>query len=129
VRYASYKCRPVTELLDKDTLDKVVSDTMLGGATITKMLGTSAWYAPGAAAAYLVEAIIHDEKKVIPCSIYLEGEYGQSDICLGVPVVIGKNGVEQILDYPLNSEEKELFKKSAESVRVTNAMLKDLGVI
>ncbi|MBP7151862.1 MAG: malate dehydrogenase [Paludibacteraceae bacterium] len=129
VRYASYKCRPVTELLDKDTLDKIVSDTMLGGATITKMLGTSAWYAPGAAAAYLVEAIIHDEKKVIPCSIYLEGEYGQSDICLGVPVLIGKNGAEQILDYHLNAEEKELFKKSAESVRVTNAMLKDLGVI
>ena len=129
VRYAAYKCRPVTDLLDKETLDKVVSDTMLGGATITSLLGTSAWYAPGAAAAFLVEAIIHDEKKIIPCSVYLEGEYGQNDICIGVPVLIGRNGVEEILDYHLNSEEKELFIKSSESLRATNAMLKDLGVI
>jgi len=126
VRYASYKCRPVTELLDKDTLNKVVSDTMLGGSTITNLLGTSAWYAPGAAAAFLVEAIIHDERKIIPCSVYLEGEYGQNDICLGTPVLIGKNGIEKILQYPLNYEERELFRKSAASVHETNNTLKKL---
>ena len=128
-RFANYKGRPVADLLDKDALAKVVADTMVGGATLTGLLGTSAWYAPGAAAAYLVESILHDQKKVIPCCVSLEGEYGQNDICIGVPVVIGKNGVEEILDYKLNDEEIALFEKSAAAVRGTNDVLKEIGVL
>jgi malate dehydrogenase len=128
-RFASYKGRPVADILDKATLDKVVADTMVGGATLTGLLGTSAWYAPGAAAAYLVESIIHDQKKVIPCCAFLEGEYGQNDICIGVPVVIGKDGIEEIIDYKLNAEEKALFDKSAAAVRATNDVLKEISVL
>ena len=128
-RFAGYKGRPVSDILDKATLDKVVADTMVGGATLTSLLGTSAWYAPGAAAAYLVESIIHDQKKIIPCCVYLEGEYGQSDICIGVPVVIGKDGVEEIIDYKLNAEEKALFEKSAAAVRTTNDVLKEIKAL
>ena len=128
-RFATYKGRPVADLMDKAALDKVVADTMVGGATLTGLLGTSAWYAPGAAAAYLVESILHDQKKVIPCCVSLEGEYGQNDICIGVPVVIGKNGVEEILDYKLNEEEKALFEKSANAVRATNDVLKEINVL
>ena len=128
-RFASYKGRPVADLLDKDALAKVIADTMVGGATLTGLLGTSAWYAPGAAAAYLVESILHDQKKVIPCCVSLEGEYGQNDICIGVPVVIGKNGVEEILDYKLNDEEQALFVKSAAAVRATNDVLKEINVL
>ena len=122
-RYATYKGVPVSEFLTEEVLNKVVADTMVGGATLTKLLGTSAWYAPGAAGAYLVEAILHDQKKVLPCSVYLEGEYGQKDICIGVPVVIGKNGWEKVVDFKLNSTEKALFDKSAEAVRATNDVL------
>lgn len=128
-RFAQYKGRPVTDLLDKATLDKVVADTMVGGATLTGLLGTSAWYAPGAAAAYLVESIIRDQKKVIPCCVSLEGEYGQNDICIGVPVVIGRNGVEEIVDYKLNEEEKALFDKSAAAVKATNEVLRELSIL
>jgi len=128
-RFAGYKGRPVTEILDKATLDKVVADTMVGGATLTSLLGTSAWYAPGAAAAYLVESIIHDQKKIIPCCVLLEGEYDQKDICIGVPAVIGKNGVEEIIDYKLNAEEKALFAKSAAAVRVTNDILTEIKAL
>ncbi len=96
---------------------------MVGGATLTKLLGTSAWYAPGAAAAQLVEAILHDEKKLISCSALLEGEYGQSDICIGVPCLLGRKGIEKVVEFELNDEEKELFAKSAEAVRKTNAAL------
>lgn len=128
-RYANLKGIPVSSLLDKDTLDKVVADTMVGGATLTGLLGTSAWYAPGAAGAYLVESILRDQKKVIPCCVSLEGEYGQKDICIGVPVVIGRNGVESIIDYKLNDEEKALFEKSAAAVRSMNSVLKELGVL
>ncbi|MEA4935196.1 MAG: malate dehydrogenase [Paludibacter sp.] len=128
-RFANYKGRQVTELLDATTIAKVVSDTMVGGATLTGLLGTSAWYAPGAAAAYLVESIIHDQKKIIPCCVSLEGEYGQNDICIGVPVVIGKNGVEGIIDYKLNDEEKALFEKSAAAVRATNNVLKEINIL
>ena len=96
---------------------------MVGGATLTKLLGTSAWYAPGAAGAALVEAIVRDQKKVMPCSVYLEGEYGQSDICMGVPVVIGKNGWERVVDYKLNDEEQAKFNASAEAVRNMNNAL------
>jgi malate dehydrogenase len=107
----------VSDLMDADTLKKVAADTMVGGATLTGLLGTSAWYAPGAAGAALVEAIIRDEKKLFPCCVALDGEYGQSDICMGVPVVIGKNGWEKIVDYKLNEEEQAMFNKSADAVR------------
>jgi malate dehydrogenase len=96
---------------------------MVGGATLTGLLGTSAWYAPGAAAASVVDAVIHNTKRMISCSALLEGEYGQSDICIGVPCILGKNGIERIVEFDLNDAEKELFAKSAEAVRKTNAAL------
>lgn len=119
----------VSNLLDDATLQKVAADTMVGGATLTGLLGTSAWYAPGAAGAALVESIVRDEKKVFPCCVALDGEYGQKDICLGVPVVIGKNGWEKIVDYKLNDEEQAAFNKSADAVRNMNAVLHDMKVI
>ena len=125
-RLATYNGIPFENLLDQSTLDKVASDTMVGGKTLTGMLGTSAWYAPGAAVAYLVDSILHDQKRIIPCSVYLEGEYGQNDICIGVPVVVGKNGWEKIIDLNLNDSEKELFKKSADAVRNMNNALNAL---
>ena len=99
---------------------------MVGGATLTGLLGTSAWYAPGSAGASLVEAIVRDEKRMIPCCVYLEGEYGQTDICIGVPVIIGKNGWERIVDFKLNEEEQAAFNKSADAVRSMNAALTDI---
>ncbi|SEJ87231.1 malate dehydrogenase (NAD) [Propionispira arboris] len=124
-RFATYRGVPVTDLLDKETLDKVVADTMVGGATLTGLLGTSAWYAPGAAGAALAEAIVTDSKKMIPCCVYLDGEYGEKDICIGVPVVLGANGIEKIVDVKLNAEEKALFDKSVAAVRKTNGLLGD----
>ena len=97
-RLASYNGINISELLEENKLAKVAADTMVGGKTLTGMLGTSAWYAPGAAVSYLVDSILNDQKRIIPCSVYLEGEYGQSDICIGVPVIIGKNGWENILE-------------------------------
>lgn len=126
---ANYKGIPVADLLSKEELDKVVADTMVGGATLTKLLGTSAWYAPGAAAAYVAESIIRDQKKLIPSCVFLEGEYGQSDICIGVPAVIGKNGVEKIIEMKLSDAEKAAFEKSAAAVRATNDVLKEIGVL
>jgi len=128
-RLANYKGIPVSELLSKEALDKVVADTMVGGATLTGLLGTSAWYAPGAAGAYVVESIIHDQKRVIPCCVSLEAEYGQQDICIGVPVVLGKKGWEKIIDIKLTDEEKQKFEASAAAVRKTNTVLNDLNVI
>ena len=122
-RLATYNGTPVSNLLDQETLKKVAADTMVGGATLTKLLGTSAWYAPGAAGACLVEAIVRDEKRLIPCSVMLDGEYGQKDICIGVPVVLGKNGWEKIIDFKLNDEEQAAFNKSADAVRNMNAAL------
>ena len=122
-RLASYNGIRISDMLDKSSLDKVAADTMVGGKTLTGMLGTSAWYAPGAAVAYLVDSILNDQKKIIPCSVYLDGEYGQKDICIGVPVVIGKNGWETIIDLNLSSDEKELFAKSADAVRNMNDAL------
>jgi len=123
-RLATYNGTPVANMLDEATLKQVAADTMVGGATLTKLLGTSAWYAPGAAGATLVEAIVRDEKKLIPCSVMLDGEYGQKDICIGVPVVIGKNGWEKIIDFKLNDEEKAAFSKSSDAVRNMNGALK-----
>ena len=123
-RLATYNGIPVSSLIDGTALDKIVTDTMVGGAALTALLGTSAWYAPGAAGAYVVESIVKDYKRMIPSSVFLEGEYGQEDICIGVPVIIGRNGVEKILDFQLNTEEEELFAKSADAIRATNDVLK-----
>ncbi len=128
-RYATYSGVPVTSLLDSEKISKVVSDTMVGGATLTKLLGTSAWYAPGAAGAALVESIVRDEKKIYPCCVALDGEYGQKDICIGVPVVIGKNGMEKIVEYKLDASEQELFSKSADAVRSMNNVLKEMNLL
>jgi malate dehydrogenase len=122
-RLATYNGTPVSNLLDEETLKKVAADTMVGGATLTKLLGTSAWYAPGAAGAFLVESIVRDEKRLIPCCVMLDGEYGQKDICIGVPVVVGKNGWEKIIDFKLNDEEQAKFNKIADAVRNMNAAL------
>jgi len=126
IRYATWNSVPVSQFLSEDQQKQIVADTMVGGATLTKLIGTSAWYAPGAASAALVESIVRDEKHLFACSVALNGEYGQNDICLGVPVVIGKNGWEQIVDYKLNSDEQGLFSKAADAVRSMNDVLKTL---
>ncbi len=128
-RLAHINGLPVSNLLDADKLKKIAADTMVGGATLTGLLGTSAWYAPGAAGAALVESIVRDEKKLFPCCVSLEGEYGQSDICMGVPVVIGKNGWEKIVDYKLNEEEQAAFNKSADAVRAMNNVLVEMKLV
>lgn len=122
-RYAAYRGVPASSYLDAETLGKVAADTMVGGATLTKLLGTSAWYAPGAAGAQMVKAVLHDEKKLISCSALLDGEYGEKDLCIGVPAIIGRNGIEKIVEFELNEEEKALFHKSAEAVHKTNDAL------
>lgn len=122
-RYAAYRGVPASEYLDKETLDKVAADTMVGGATLTKLLGTSAWCAPGAAGAQMVKAVLHNEKKLISCSALLDGEYGHKDLCIGVPAIIGRNGIERIVEFNLNAEEKELFDKSVAAVLKTNEAL------
>ena len=122
-RLASYNGTPVSQHLSQEQMDEVVAATMVGGATLTKLLGTSAWYAPGASVAYLVDSIINDQKRMIPCSVFLEGEYGQSDICIGVPCIIGKEGVEAIVDVQLNEAEQAQFDKSAQAVRTMNNAL------
>ncbi len=122
-RYAAYRGIPVSSLLDAETLNKIAAETMVGGATLTKLLGTSAWYAPGAAAAQVAAAIIHDQKRMITCSALLDGEYGEKDLCIGVPCILGRNGIEKIVEFDLNDEEKALFAKSAEAVHNTNAAL------
>ncbi|MBR1929795.1 MAG: malate dehydrogenase [Paludibacteraceae bacterium] len=128
-RFATYKGIPVSELLSKEELDEVVKSTMVGGATLTGLLGTSAWMAPGAAASSVVESIIKDQKKMIPCSVALEGEYGYNDITIGVPVILGKNGIEKIVELPLNEEEKALFAASEAAVAKTTAVLKEMNVL
>jgi malate dehydrogenase len=125
-RLATYNGLPVSNFLSAEALEKVAEDTMVGGATLTKLLGTSAWYAPGASVAYLVDSILNDRKRIIPCSVYLNGEYGQKDICIGVPVIIGKNGVEEIVDVNLNDQEKSLFEASAAKVREMNDALNEV---
>ena len=128
-RYATYQSLPVSELLEQSVLDKVAADTMVGGATLTGLLGTSAWYAPGAAGAALVESIVRDEKKLFTCCVSLEGEYGQNDICLGVPVIVGRNGWEKIIDYKLTDTEQAAFNKSADAVRAMNNVLSDMKLV
>ena len=122
-RLASRNGVPVTQFLAADKLASVEQETRVGGATLTKLLGTSAWYAPGAAVSALVQAIACDQKKMFPCSLYLEGEYGLNDICFGVPALIGKNGVEEIIEIELSDDEKAKFKEAAEKVREVNGAL------
>ena len=126
---ASLNGVPVSEFLSAEALKEVAASTMVGGATLTKLIGTSAWYAPGAASSMLVESILKDQKKLIPCSCFLEGEYGQSDICIGVPAIIGRNGIEKIVELELNAEEKAAFAASADAVRGTNDVLKEIGML
>jgi malate dehydrogenase len=127
-RLATYMGMPVGNFIAADKLQKVAADTMVGGATLTGLLGTSAWYAPGAAGAMLVESIVRNEKRLMPCCVSLNGEYGQNDICLGVPVVVGRNGWESIVDYNLNDDEKAAFAKSADAVRNMNSVLATLNL-
>ena len=127
IRHASWNSAPVSSFLSEEEQQQTVADTMVGGATLTKLIGTSAWYAPGAAGAALVEAIVRDEKKLFTCCVALDGEYGQKDICLGVPVIIGRKGWEKIISFELNAKEQELMSKSAEAVRSMNDVLKTLA--
>ena len=122
-RLATYNGIPISSILSSEKLEEVSAATMVGGATLTKLLGTSAWYAPGASVAYLVDSILHDQKRIIPCSVMLDGEYGQSDICIGVPTIIGKNGWEKIMDLNLNDKESASFQNSASAVRTMNEAL------
>jgi len=126
IKHATWNSIPVTKFLTEEQQQTIINDTMVGGATLTKLLGTSAWYAPGAAGAALVESIVRDEKKLFTCCVSLNGEYGQNDICLGVPVVIGKNGWEQIVEMDLSADEQAAFNKSADAVRNMNDVLKTL---
>ena len=125
IRLASYNGIPVTKLLSNVKQKDIISSTMIGGATLTKLLGTSAWYAPGASVSYLVDSILNDKKKIIPCSVYLEGQYGLRDICIGVPCIIGKKGIEEIIDLNLNSSEKNKLNESAKAIANMNKSLKD----
>ena len=129
IKHATWNSVPVTNFLTEEQQQKIVADTMVGGATLTKLIGTSAWYAPGAGTAAMVEAIIRDEKKLLSCGVYLEGEYGEDDISLVVPVVLGKNGWEKIVNFELSEQEKSAFSKSADAVRGMNQVLKDTRVI
>ena len=122
-RMATRNSIPVSKFISKERLHKVMEDTKVGGGTLTKLLGTSAWYAPGAAVSGLVQAIACDQKKIFPCSTFLEGEYGLEDICIGVPVVLGKNGIEEIVQLDLTDAESEHLNTSAEGVRKTNGLL------
>ena len=124
-RFAKHNDNLLNELLNNDEIEKVVKSTMVGGATLTKLLGTSAWYAPGSSIAYLVDSILNDHKNIIPCSVYLDGEYDQSDICIGVPCLIGKNGLEKVIQLDLNDDELTKFNESADAVRSMNSTLVD----
>jgi len=123
IDHATRNSIKVSNFLSDAQMESVVEETKVGGATLTKLLGTSAWYAPGAAVSGLVQAIACDQQKMFPCSVLLEGEYGLSDICIGVPVILGKNGIERIVDIPLSDSAKEMMQESAKGVRATNALL------
>ena len=128
-RFATYKGMPVSDMISAEELDEVAKATMVGGATLTGLLGTSAWMAPGAAAAAVVDSVINDQKKMIPCSAYLEGEYGYNDITIGVPCIIGKNGIEKIVELPLNEAETALFAASEAAVAKTTGILKEINAL
>src|SRR5690554_4658609 len=128
-RYTTVGGIPVTELIEEDKLNAIIERTKTGGGEIVKLLGTSAWYAPGAAAAQMVEAILRDQKRVFPVCTWLQGEYGMNDIYLGVPVILGKKGIEKIIELQLNDEEKALLDESAEHVRQVMRVLDDMNVV
>ncbi len=129
INHATYNSAPVSNFLTAEQQEHVVKETMVGGATLTKLIGTSAWYAPGAAGAYLAESIVRNQKKLFPCCVYLEGEYNQSDICIGVPVIVGSNGWEQIVDFKLSDAEQAKFNESAEAVRKMNSVLGEMSLV
>jgi len=122
-RLATRNSVPVSEFISEERLAQVLQDTKVGGATLTGLLGTSAWYAPGAAVSGLVQAIACDQKKIFPCSVLLEGEYDLNDLCIGVPVILGKNGIESIVEINLNATEKAHMQESAAGVSKTNGLL------
>ncbi len=126
IRLASYNGIPITDLLSNEKQKEVISSTMIGGATLTKLLGTSAWYAPGASVSYLVDSILNNKKKIIPCSVYLDGQYGLRDLCIGVPCIVGKKGIIEITDLDLNSTEKNKLQESAKAIVSMNKSLKKL---
>ena len=128
-RIATYKGMPITNFLSKEKIEEVVKSTMVGGATLTGLLGTSAWMAPGAAAASVAESIIKNQGKMITCAAYLDGEYGMKDIMIGVPVILGKNGIERIVELELNEDEKAKLAASEAAVRKTNSVLYETGLI
>ncbi len=128
-RLASRNSVRVSEFLSEEKLNEVLEATKVGGATLTKMLGTSAWYAPGAAVSSLVHSIVCDQHKMFPCSVFLEGEYGLSDLCIGVPVLLGANGIEKIVEIDLDGSEKEKLATSAQGVRKTNDLLIEIGAL
>jgi malate dehydrogenase len=127
-RYSTLRGVSVTQFIAEERMKQIVADTMVGGATLTKLLGTSAWMAPGAAAAQLAEAIVMDQGRVFPCCVALQGEYGLNDICIGVPVKVGRSGIQEIVKIDLNAEEMALLNKSAEAVRSMNDVLKTMAV-
>jgi len=128
-RYTTVGGIPVTELIEESKLNEIIERTKFGGGEIVKLLGTSAWYAPGAAAAQMVEAIVRDQKRVFPVCAWLRGEYGMENIYLGVPVVLGKNGIERIIELDLNADEKALLEESAVAVRGVMKVLDDMNAV
>ena len=126
-RYTTVGGIPVTELIEESKLNEIIERTKFGGGEIVKLLGTSAWYAPGAAAAQMVEAIVRDQKRIFPVCAWLNGEYGMKDIYLGVPVVLGKNGIEKIIELQLNDAEKALLAESAEAVKGVMEVLDNMN--
>ena len=129
IRLATRNSVRVSEFLSQERLGQVKQDTKVGGATLTSMLGTSAWYAPGAAVSSLVQSIACNQKKMFPCSVVLNGEYGLSDLTIGVPVILGKNGVEEIVELDLDSDEREQLNNSADTVKKTNQILEDMKLL
>ena len=128
IKHATSNSMPVTQFLTDEQQEYVVKETMVGGATLTGLIGTSAWYAPGAAVSALVQSIACDQKKMFPCSALLEGEYGLTDLTIGVPVILGKNGIEKIVEIDLMEDEKALLSESAAGVSATNGLLSDLNL-
>ena len=128
-RLATYKGMPICNFLSEEKVEEVVKSTMVGGATLTGLLGTSAWMAPGAAASAVAESIIKNQGKMITCAAYLDGEYGMKDIMIGVPVVLGKNGIERIVEIELTEDEKAKFAASEAAVRKTNSVLYETGIL
>lgn len=128
-RYTSVNGIPVTELLGNDVIEKIVERTRKGGGELVSLMGTSAWYAPGAAAAQMVEAIVDDQKRIFPVCAFLNGEYGLKDIYLGVPVKLGRNGIDEIIEIKLDAKEKKMLNESAQSVRDTLQVLDDMKIM